>query len=501
MAGITSKLDYLHWLGVDAIWISPFYPSPQADFGYDVADYTNIDPIYGDLNAFDQMVKEANARNIKVIVDLVPNHTSDEHQWFQQARSSRANPKRDWYIWRDPKPNGDPPNNWFSYFGGNAWELDKETGQYYLHLFHKKQPDLNWRNPEVRQAMYSVMDFWLKRGVHGFRIDVMPALIKDEQLRDNPLNPNWVEGDPFWLKQFTLYSEDQPEIHEITREMRQLTEQYPERVLIGETYMPNPRLVKYYGDNLDGLHLPFNFGLLSFPDLTAGKIKKTVDDYEAVLPPGAWPNWVVGNHDTVRIASRIGAARARIAQMLLLTLRGTPTCYYGDELGMVNIPLAVEYIRDPAANGSPNHGRDPERTPMQWNSQPNAGFSPSGVTTWLPVAPDYHQENVENQQQDPTSILSLVHSLIELRRATAALNRGSYRSLDNVSADCFVYLREFENQKFLIALNFSEQPQHLTLPEWGEGRLALSTEAKPVGTITLANLTLDGTEGVIIELV
>lgn len=500
LTGVTEKLDYLNWLGIDAIWLSPFYPSPLADFGYDVSDYVNVHPHYGDLAAFDQLVKEANNRDIKIIIDLVPNHTSDEHVWFQESRSSKTNPKRDWYVWRDPQPNGDPPNNWLSYFGGRAWEMDQETGQYYLHLFHKKQPDLNWRNPEVKQAMYDVMNFWLKRGVHGFRIDVIPALIKDEHLRDNPLNPDWKEGDPYSLQHFSHYSEDQPEIHDITKEMRQITDQYPERVLIGETYMPNPRLVKYYGENLDGLHLPFNFGLLSFSELAAEKVKHMVDEYEAALPEGAWPNWVLGNHDTKRIASRIGVARAKIAQMLLLTLRGTPTCYYGDELGMTNITLSTELTRDPAAVGSPEHGRDPARTPMQWNSQPNAGFSPPNVTTWLPVAPNYQQQNVEVEQQDPATLLNLVHTLIELRRTKAALNRGSYRSLDNVPTDCYVYLREFEGQKFLIALNFSAQEQQLILPELEKGHLLLSTEAKPTGTVDLAKLTLAGAEGVIIEL-
>jgi len=305
LAGIIEKLDYLEWLGVDCIWLSPFYPSPMADFGYDVADYVNVDPIFGDLAAFDQLVTQAQTHNIRIIVDFVPNHSSDEHEWFKESRSSRHNLKRDWYIWRDPLPNGQPPNNWLSNFGGSAWEFDSTTGQYYLHLFHTKQSDLNWRNPEVRQAMYGALRFWLERGVAGFRIDVLPLLIKNEQLLDNPLNPDWKEGDHFSHKHHKIHTEDQPEIHQIVQEMRQLAEEYPEKVLIGETYLPYPKLVTYYGQKLDEAHLPFNFELAMIPEWQASRVKAIVDAYEATLPEGAWPNWVLGNHASPRGSVRL----------------------------------------------------------------------------------------------------------------------------------------------------------------------------------------------------
>jgi alpha-glucosidase len=500
LAGIIEKLDYLGWLGINAIWLSPFYPSPMADFGYDIADYVDVDPIFGDLSTFDRLVAEAHARNIKILVDLVPNHTSDEHEWFKESRSSRDNPKRDWYIWRDPKPDGTPPNNWLSNFGGRAWEFDQNTGQYYLHLFHVKQPDLNWRNPAVRQAMYDVMRFWFDRGVDGFRIDVLFLLIKDEQLRDNPVNPDWTPRDPWPAQQIKLYTEDQPEMEEIIVEMRQVAEEYPERVLIGEIYLPYDRLVVYYGKDLNGVHLPFNFQLILLSDWKAEKVKALVDSYEAALPPGAWPNWVLGNHDKPRVASRIGRDQARLAQMLLLTLRGTPTCYYGDELAMENVPVPPELAHDPEGKGSPGFGRDPERSPMQWNSSANAGFCPPEVKPWLPIAEDYRQFNVEAERVMPASTLSLVKKLIELRQTNPALNVGDYRSLADVPADCFVYLRESAGQRYLVALNFSDREQVLTLPDLTQGKIVVSTHLDREGPAGLAKINLRSAEGLVVEL-
>jgi len=500
LAGIIEKLDYLEWLGVDCIWLSPFYPSPMADFGYDVADYVNVDPIFGDLAAFDQLVTQAQTHNIRIIVDFVPNHSSDEHEWFKESRSSRHNLKRDWYIWRDPLPNGQPPNNWLSNFGGSAWEFDSTTGQYYLHLFHTKQPDLNWRNPEVRQAMYGALRFWLERGVAGFRIDVLPLLIKNEQLLDNPLNPDWKEGDHFSHKHHKIHTEDQPEIHQIVQEMRQLAEEYPEKVLIGETYLPYPKLVTYYGQKLDEAHLPFNFELAMIPEWQASRVKAIVDAYEATLPEGAWPNWVLGNHDQPRIATRVGQAHARLAQMLLLTLRGTPTMYYADELGMENVPIPPELARDPEEVGSPGFGRDPERTPMQWDDSPNAGFCPPEAIPWLPIASNYQQLNMSAEQKDGSSILNLVHSLLELRRATPALNIGDYHPVNEIPSTCFAFLREFEGQRLLVALNFSDQPQPLILPALGRGTVLLSTLLDRNEEVDLTSLNLRPTEGLILRL-
>ncbi|MGH3148789.1 MAG: alpha-amylase family glycosyl hydrolase, partial [Rubrobacter sp.] len=303
LRGVTGRLDHLAWLGVDAVWLSPIFPSPMADFGYDIKDYTDVEPLFGTLEDFDRLRDEAHRRGIRIILDYVPNHTSDEHPWFVESRSSRDNPKRDWFIWRDAKPDGSPPNNWVGFFGGDsAWEWDEATGQYYLHLFEPKQPDLNWRNPEVREAMYDALRFWFERGVDGFRIDVLWLLIKDELLRDNPPNPDWKEGGRPSNRQLRVYSGDRPEIHEIVRALRAVADEYPgDRALIGELYLPLERLIAYYGTELDGVHLPFNFGLVTLPEWDPAAVRNLVAEYEAALPEGAWPNWVLGNHDQPRI--------------------------------------------------------------------------------------------------------------------------------------------------------------------------------------------------------
>ena len=332
LRGIMQRLPYLVELGVDAIWISPIFPSPMADFGYDVSSYIDIDPLFGTLADFDALVAAAHACGIKVLLDFVPNHTSDQHPWFVESRSARSNPRRDWYIWRDPGPAGGVPNNWLSQFGGTAWELDPATGQYYYHAFLREQPDLNWRNPQVRQAMYGAMRFWLRRGVDGFRVDVLWHLIKDDRFRDNPVNPNFAPGMRPHEVLLPLYTTDRPEMEEVVAEMRSVVDEFDDRLLIGEIYLPIERLVKYYGRDLKGAHLPFNFSLLSAP-WHAATIAKLIAEYEAALPPGGWPNWVLGNHDRPRFAGRVGRDQARIAAMLLLTLRGTPTIYYGDEIG------------------------------------------------------------------------------------------------------------------------------------------------------------------------
>lgn len=271
LQGIITRLDYLTWLGVDVLWLSPFYPSPMADFGYDIADYCNVDPLFGDLETFERLLEQAHRRDLKVILDFVPNHTSDAHPWFVEARASRTSPKRQWYLWRDPAPGGGPPNNWESYFGGSAWTFDQQTGQYYFHHFDARQPELNWRHPEVRAAMYDVMRFWLDRGVDGLRVDVLWLLIKDEQWRDNPVNPDWKAGDLPWAHQVRLYSEDRPDVQEVVREMRAVMDSYAERVLIGEIYLPLPRLLRYYGESLQGVHFPFNFQLILLSEWKADR--------------------------------------------------------------------------------------------------------------------------------------------------------------------------------------------------------------------------------------
>ncbi len=499
LPGITSKLDYLRWLGVDALWLSPIYPSPMADFGYDISDYTDVHPLFGTLLDLYTLLKQAHKRNLKVILDFVPNHTSDEHPWFQQSRSSRMNEQRDWYIWRDPSPDGGPPNNWASRFNGSAWQYDEQTGQYYLHMYDVKQPDLNWRNQEVRQTMFDVMRFWLDRGVDGFRVDALEVLLKDEQFRDNPLNPLWKPGDPPNTRLIEHYIVDQPGMHGIMQEMRALTEHYPQRVLIGELYLPVERLMPYYGEELDEIHLPFNFQFVTMPTWEASTIRQAVEGYEAAMPQGAWPNWVLGNHDQTRIATRVGREQARLAQMLLLTLRGTPTCYYGDELGMQDVPLPRELIHDPAGKEHPEKSRDPVRSPMQWDESANAGFCAPEVTSWLPVADDYQIYNVADEQLDPRSFLMFTRLLLELRRALPALTPGSYQSVEQENITCFVYLRQYANQRCLVALNFSMQDQVVMLPEQVQGRVLLSTHGDRKELIPLSDVHLRGNEGLLIE--
>ena len=504
LRGITEKLEYVRWLGVDAVWISPIYPSPMADFGYDVANYCDIDPMFGTIDDFDQLVAQAHSLGLKIILDYVPNHTSNQHPWFLESRSSRDNPKRDWYIWRDAKPDGSLPNNWLSAFGGVAWEWDETTSQYYLHTFLKAQPDLNWRNPEVQAAMLDVLRFWLERGVDGVRIDVIFAIFKDFELRDNPPSrPGLIHSKNRgeYDTQQHIYDRNQPETHEMLREFRRLFDRYGDRVLIGETHLFDwGELAKYYGQN-DELHIPFNFTLI-YPTWDATIFRRLVDEYEAVLPSGAWPNYVLGSHDDHRIASRFGNAQARTAAMLLLTLRGTPTVYYGEEIGMSDVDIPADKIQDPwglRVQGLAV-GRDPGRTPMQWDAGPNAGFTAADVEPWLPVGPDYRQVNVEVERGNPTSMLNLYRRLIQLRKELPALYRGHHRPLDGVPQDCFVYLREYEGQRVLVALNFSADERQLSLQNLGDGRLLLSTYLDADGAVNLLDLTLRAHEGMLMAL-
>ena len=468
LEGIRSRLDYLVRLGVDAIWLSPFYPSPMADFGYDISDYCDIDRQFGRLADFDRLLADAHARGLKLIVDLVPNHTSDRHPWFVQSRRRRDDPKRDWYLWRDPKPDGGPPNNWLSSFGGSAWTLDPATGQYYYHAFLPEQPDLNWRNPEVRAAMYDVMRFWLRRGVDGFRIDVIYHMIKDERFRDNPVNPAVSATEQSSHALIPLYTTDRPEVHEVIAEMRRVTDEFDSgapRVLIGEIYLPVERLVAYYGRSesgmLQGVQLPFNFQLIA-ARWEARAIDRIAREYESALPEGAWPNWVLGNHDKSRIASRVGPEQARLAAVLLLTLRGTPTLYYGDEIGMQDVPIPPEEVQDPFERNEPGKGlgRDPERTPMQWDASPNAGFTSD--RPWLRLAADWRQRSVAALERDGRSVLNLYRRLIALRRAQPALREGTYEAL-TTTGDLLAFARAHAGDRLVIAANFGAA--ELELPE------------------------------------
>ena len=499
LRGIIQRLPYLAEFGVDAIWISPIFVSPMADFGYDIADYTGIDPLFGNLTDFDELLAAAHQLGLKLILDLVPNHTSDRHPWFIESRASGDNPKRDWYIWHDPAADGGPPNNWLSEFGGRAWEYEATTRQYYYHAFLAAQPDLNWRNPDLRAAMYDVMRFWLRRGVDGFRVDVIWHLIKDDQFRDNPPNPDFGSGDPPHHAVIPLYTADRPEVHDIIAEMRRVVNEFSERVLIGEIYLPVERLVAYYGRDLSGVHLPFNFALLSAP-WRARQLAKLIDEYEASLPSGGWPNWVLGNHDKPRIASRIGLDQARVAAMLLLTLRGTPTIYYGDEIGMEQVPVRPQDVRDPFELRVPGKGlgRDGARTPMQWDGGTYAGFST--VKPWLPLAENYVVENVAEEQQDPRSMYRLYRALIALRKSHPALQRGSYRPIV-AAGDLLLYVREFANNRVLVALNLGADPAAMDSTAGAiSGRLLLSTHGDRENESISGDLALRAGEGVIVEL-
>lgn len=486
LAGIIDRLDYVAALGVDAIWLSPIFPSPMADFGYDVADYTGIDPLFGDLATFDRLLAEVHARRLKLILDFVPNHSSDQHPWFRESRSSRDNPKRDWYIWHDPAPDGGPPNNWISDFGGSSWEWDAGTGQYYLHAFLKEQPDLNWRNPELRAAMFDVLRFWFDRGVDGFRIDVLWHIVKAQGFPDNPPNPDWT---PDRTQRDTLiqrYSTDQPEAHAIAAEMRALADRYgaesgDARVLIGEIFLPNTAHARWYGTpERPEVHLPFNFQLVENP-WDAGVLRRTIAAYEASLPSWGWPNWVFGSHDAARIAARIGEAQARVAAMLLLTLRGTPTLYQGDEIGIGHVPIPPDRIRDPQHFRQPqlDIGRDRSRTPMPWSAAAFAGFSTS--EPWLPLNPDWPTRNVAAQSDDPTSMLSLYRRLLALRRATPALTTGAMVLID-VPAGVLAYRRSADGEDRTILLNLTDRPVAV---DW-TGDVLLSTLDTPANPGRLA---------------
>jgi alpha-glucosidase len=499
LSGIRSKLDYLQWLGVDAIWISPIYPSPMADFGYDVSNYTDIDPTFGTLAEFDALLADVHARDMRLLLDYVPNHTSERHPWFVESRSSRQSAKRDWYIWRDPAPDGRPPNNWRANFGGGAWEWDEKTGQYYYHAFLKEQPDLNWRNPAVQRAMLDVLRFWLDRGVDGFRVDVMHHLVKDTEFRDNPVNPDFKPGMSPYRELLATYTADLPEVLEIVAMMRCIVEEYDDRMLVGEIYLPVERLMAYYGASGKGAHLPFNFQLIRL-SWKAKEIAAAVERYEALLPSYAWPNWVLGNHDKPRIATRAGAAQARVAAMLLLTLRGTPTMYYGDEIGMRDVPIPHEQVQDPFEKNVPGLGlgRDPARTPMQWSDGYAAGFT-SGVP-WLPLAVDYATHNIALLKDNPKSILTLYHRLIELRRAEPALSVGEYAPLP-AGDDLIAYMRKFGDRRLLIVLNLGAEARTFDLREVeAQTSLLLSTYLDRGQEKLGDELQLRSDEGVIVAL-
>jgi len=531
LQGIIEKLDYLNdgtanSLGIDAIWFCPFFVSPDLDFGYDVADYCAIDSCYGTRQDFDRLLKEAHKRNIKIMLDLVLNHTSDEHEWFKESRSSRDNPKRDWYIWRDGRePRNRPPNNWKNNFFGSAWTWDDKTGQYYLHSFLKEQPDLNWFNPEVREAVYKVIRFWLDLGVDGFRLDVAHCYCQDEEFRDNPSvfhRLKRIRRGRFWDRplvvsvfqmlelpelQDKIYSRHHPETHIILKEIRKILDEYPDKTSVGEVNSENPDIVaSYYGEKNDELHMNFYFALAQCR-WKAGAFRRSVERWERNLPASAWPAYTFSNHDIMRAISHYGQKgqenkRARLLAMLLLTLRGTPFIYYGEEIGMKEAKLPRAALRDPVGiKWFPFYrGRDGARTPMQWTGGKNAGFTK--VQPWLPVGPEVETRNVAVQEKDPDSLLSFYKRAIHLRRSLPALQAGSYSSITaGVARDCYFYMRELDDIRLLVALNFSNGRRKYDLGSAAGGSsFLLSTDPhRNVGEVN-GQLFLEPLEGCLLQL-
>jgi alpha-glucosidase len=512
--GITSKLDYLARLGIDAIWITPFYPSPQVDFGYDVSDYEAVDPQFGTLADFDRLVSEAHKRRIRIVIDFVLNHTSDQHSFFVASRSSKSSPYRDWYIWRDPKPDGSAPNNWSSSFGPTAWTLDPKTGQYYYHRFYTEQPDLNWHNPAVEKRMFQTVRFWLDRGADGFRLDAVNYLFEDRQLRDNPVLPELRPGSTTEHQQELKHTRDLSQIHDVLIRLRSFTDKYDSnRVLIGEAYVPQTEeLMKYYGPDNNELQLPFNFFLVMGKvrnKLDAAAFRDVINESERGLQ-GRWTTYVLSNHDIPRAYDRYGDGEhnddiAKLLATMLLTLRGSPFLYYGEEIGMVTTePKTVDEVRDPVGKRywPANKGRDGERTPMQWDVSPQAGFTTG--RPWLKIPASFAIRNFATQNADPASLLNHYRRVIRLRRQSPALLDGDYLSIGN-SQEIFAYRRQSKTQTMIVALNMSGESQTLSLDTPGIGRdsrfsVRLSNQTGSENRVVSGELRLAPYEAAILEL-
>jgi alpha-glucosidase len=504
--GITSRLDYLQDLGVNALWITPFYPSPQVDFGYDVADHENVDPLFGTLADFDRLVSEAHRREIRIVIDVVLNHTSDQHPFFQASRTSRASAYRDWYVWRDGVSPERPPNNWESAFGGPAWTYDIDTGQWYYHFFYKEQPDLNWRNPEVEQRMFGTLAFWLDRGVDGFRLDAVNTLFEDPELRDNPpLCTPRVTLTGVFTQEF-IYTRRLPEVHEVLRRLRAFADhRAPGAVLISEAYVDAVAdLVLFYGQD-DEVHLPFNFFLAQVPALAAALFRQAVEDVEDACGD-RWPTLVLNNHDIARACDRFGHtddgdAVAKLLATMLLTLRGTPFMYYGEEIGMrTHEPSTPEEVRDPVGKifWPVYKGRDGARRPMQWDGVLGGGFTHG--TPWLPLSPDARQRNVGAQAADSTAVLSFYRALIRLRRTCMALQRGRYRTVRS-HPDVFAYIRQSSSQEVAIVLNMGADGREAALDalRGSEWRVLLSSRRGTAEPIDVNRLHLGAFEALLME--
>ena len=492
--GIASRLDHLQWLGVNGIWLSPTMPSPNHDWGYDVTDYRGVHPDLGTQEDLDRLLAEARARGIAVLLDLVPNHTSDEHPWFQEAGASRSSRRRDWYVWGDPKPDGGPPNNWIDATGGSAWTQDERSGQYYLHNFLPEQPDLNWWNAEVRDEFDRILRHWFDRGVAGFRVDVANAIVKDRLLRDEP--PAGATSAPGEQRAGLrhVYSRNRPEVHEVHARWRRLCDSYePARVLVGETVVTEiGTWASFYGRRNDGLHLVFDFPLLLSP-FRLEEIARVVEGSLQSLPNGGWADWVASNHDNSRFPTRWADGdeqRARLILLLLLTLRGSPTLYYGDEIALQDVPIPPSEAKDGfVLPGGTHPGRDPERTPMPWEAGPGHGFTAPDAVPWLPFGNDGNY--VADQRRDPGSPLHLTRDLIALRRSLADLRRGGQHTLHRDRAT-WAYRR---GDRTTVALNLAPEPR--AVPGVA-GRIELSTLREREGSLVRDRLELRPQEGVII---
>jgi alpha-glucosidase len=495
LRGITGRLDHLAWLGIDGLWLNPTFPSPNADWGFDVSDYRGVHPELGTMADLDALIAGARDRGIKVLLDLVPNHTSDQHEWFAASRASRESPRRHWYVWRDPGPGGEPPNNWRSVFGGSAWQLDEATGQMYLHNFLPEQPDLDWWNEEVRAAFDDILRFWFDRGIAGFRIDVAHGIVKDRELRDNPASTPDDRVQWRRLGQRPVFSRNRPEVHEVLKRWRTLCDgRDPAPVLVGETWVHElERLVEFYGTGGDELHLAFNFVFMEAPfeaDVLAPIVART----EKLIPPEAWPVWALSNHDVVRFPTRWADGdprRARVAMMLLLTLRGTPVLYYGDEVGMPESEVPEDRILDPVALGeSGQRGRDGARTPMPWSAEEGGGFTAAGVEPWLPFG-DLGAANVADQREDPGSMLHLCRDLIALRRGDTGLRTGRYAQVP-AAPGAWAFRR---GDGALVALNLGSAPVGV---EGATGTIAVGTDRARDGERVDGALALGPYEGAVV---
>jgi alpha-glucosidase len=470
LPGLLQRIDYLSWLGVGAVWLTPVYMSPNQDFGYDIADFCAVDPRFGTLDDFDQVVRALHDSGIRLILDLVPNHTSDQHAWFRESRASRNNPKADWYIWTEAGANGGPPNNWLSRFGGSAWEWCEERRQFYYHSFLPSQPDLNWRNLDVREAMASTMRFWLERGVDGFRVDASAVLIKDDLLRDNPPDPEADDNTPPPQANIPVFTDDRPEAMGCIEYIREILDEYDARLLCGEVQGKIDRIGHFYGNSKPRLHLPLNFALLD-SEWNAISLQATIDAYFNAIPKGAWPDFVIGGHDKHRVASKIGQAQARVLAMLLMTIRGTPFLFAGDEIGSEQVAIPPERVQDPFEKLVKGFGlgRDPERAPMRWDDTDGGGFTTG--ESWLPLSED-RSRNIMAQQRDGRSLLNLYRELIALRRREPCLLQGEYRPR-RARNDILSYERRLNETEILVGLNISGEPR---LFEWqGRGVRLLST--------------------------